>query len=100
MVTPASSEKAINFSFASRALSALALLVLAFTSWRPFRHRGTRHFILFATLLLMAMLYVGVLYFPRWLPRTFVEGEGLTPFKVYVEYVLACPHALAARRDR
>lgn len=96
MVTPASPEKAIIFSFVSRALSAVALLVLAFTAWRPFQRQYTRHLFLIATLLLLVMLYVTVLFFPHGLPRTFIDGEGLTPLKVRMEYGLAGLHALAA----
>src|SRR5581483_6046676 len=96
LVTAASPQKAINFSFVSRALAALALLALAFTSPRPIVTKQSRYGYLFATLILVILVYWVVLFRPDLLPATYVAGEGLTPFKVIVEYVLAGLHALAA----
>jgi signal transduction histidine kinase len=95
-VTPASAEKAIHFSFAARAVAAFALLGLALLPWRRLRRRALRYVYLGATLLGVWLLHWVFLFRPDWVPRTFVPGTGLTPFKIAIEYVLFAAHLLAA----
>jgi signal transduction histidine kinase len=103
-VTPASSEKAIHFSFAARAVAAFALLALAVRPWQALKRRSRRYIYLGACLIGVALVHWLFLYYPHWVPRTFVPGEGLTPFKVGIEYVLFAAHLIAAwgffRRQR
>ena len=96
LITPASPEKAINFSLVSRLVAALALLGLAFLPWRPERSRFERYSLMIGTLVLVFLVYWVGLYHPEWLPRTMLPGEGLTNFKIGVEYVLVILHILAA----
>ena len=95
-VTPASVEKAIHFSFAARAVAAFALLGLALLPWRRLPRRGVRYLYLGTTLIGVALLHWIFLFNPHWVPRTFIAGQGLTPFKVALEYVLFAAHLLAA----
>ncbi|WP_458734877.1 EAL domain-containing protein [Zobellella taiwanensis] len=97
-VTPSSPEKAINFWLAARTLALMALLYLAFA--RPAGREQTslaqRLGWLAALLLLVALVQLWLLLWPQWLPRTFIAGQGLMPFKIHAEYALMAGHLLAA----
>jgi len=96
LVTPASPEKAINFSLVSRLLAALALLAIALMPRRPLPVPARRYVYLAATLALVVLAYWIVLFHPQMLPTTFVPGTGLTRFKVAAEYVLVTLHVAGA----
>ena len=93
-VTPSGAEKAIHFWFAARAMAALALLGAAWLSWqRP--PRRPRWVVLAGVLATTAAAHV-YLWNPAWMPRTFIPGQGLTPFKLAVEYALIAAYLAAA----
>ena len=92
LVTPASPEKAINFSLVTRFIAALALLGIAFLPWRPLASNLIKYVYLGVTLLLViAVFWIG-LYRSKWLPATFRPGHGLTTFKIIAEYVMVALH--------
>ena len=97
-VTASGPEKAINFWLVSRFLAAVALLAVALLPWRPFRVPRTRYLLLTAVIVLTALTHWVLLIHQDLLPHTFIPGEGLTPLKVYSEYViiLICLAAAAA----
>jgi PAS domain S-box-containing protein len=95
-VTPSSPEKAINFWLAARSLAALALLAAAVAPRRPFARAGTRYWMLAGVLAATAFTHWLFLFHPEVAPRTFVAGQGLTPFKVYSEYVLIALYLASA----
>jgi diguanylate cyclase (GGDEF)-like protein/PAS domain S-box-containing protein len=93
-VTPADPEKAIFFWLAARLLAALVLLGLLL--WQPTQpeqpwHRPT-------TLIVVALLVAGCAWIGLWhyeqLPRTFIAGQGLTPFKIGFEFMIVGIHFL------
>lgn len=87
-VTPSGGEKGINFWLAARFAAALGLLAAALRPWRPLAHPWTRHFLLLGALAFTALVYwLGLFHQALW-PRTFIEGQGLTPFKIVAEYTL------------
>jgi len=87
-VTPSDPEKGINFWLAARYLAALALLGVAIRSWQPFAHSKTRYLLMGAGVLVVLFVNWLVLFHQHDLPRTFIAGQGLTPLKVNLEYVL------------
>lgn len=87
-VTPAGVEKAINFWLSARLLAAIALLVVAFRAWRPFSNPLTRYVLLGGALGIAALIYWLGLFQPQVWPRTFIAGQGLTPFKIVAEYAI------------
>lgn len=95
-VTPASAEKAIHFSFAARAIAAFALLALALRPWRALKHRQQRYLYLAIALAGVLLLHWIFLFRAHWIPRTFIPGEGLTTFKIVIEYALFAAHLAAA----
>ena len=95
-VTPSSAEKSIYFWLAARLLGTGALLAVAVLSWE--KRGSARLFRLQLLLVLTGVAAVCVVYFRygEWLPRTFIKGEGLAPFKLGFEYVLVALNLLAA----
>lgn len=93
--TPSDSDKAIHFWLLARLSSALALLALAVRPWWRIC-RLPAYPTLIASFLITALLSHIVVFYPHWLPATFVEGVGLTPFKIYTEYVLIALFLAAA----
>jgi len=103
MITEASPEKAINFWLAARFFAIGGLAMLAFApvlGWRLLRPVPG---VLLGILASVGVWIAGT-FFADQLPRTFIEGQGLTPFKIGTEYVLvAIAGATAytfARRSR
>lgn len=94
-VTPSGPEKAINFWLAARITAAVALL-LAVSLPRLAVFRGGRYLALAAALAWTGMVYWTVLYRPESIPATFVEGRGLTQFKIAAEYLVIALLALTA----
>lgn len=87
-ITPSSPEKAINLWLSARLVAALALLAVALRPWRPLRNPRTRYVLLAGSLAVaIAVSWLGVVYPQAW-PRTFIAGQGLTPFKIGAEYAI------------
>ena len=91
-VTPASPEKAIAFWLVSRFVLALTLLVIACRLCVTL----PRYVLLVSALGLVALVGYLQLFQPQLWPRTFIEGQGLTAFKVSMEWLLIALFALAA----
>ncbi len=91
-VTPADPEKAIFFWLAARMLAALAFLGLLL--WRPTELEQPWHRP--ATLIAVALLVAGLAWIGLWhyeqLPRTFIAGQGLTPLKIGLEFLIVGIH--------
>jgi PAS domain S-box-containing protein len=92
-VTPSGPEKGIAFWLPGRLADAVALLLAATSAWHGRRQSG-RWTLLTASLGFTAMVYVVVLAWPELLPRTFIAGVGLTPFKIQAEYAIVAIHLL------
>ncbi|HCY63922.1 MAG TPA: hypothetical protein DHV59_14060 [Oxalobacteraceae bacterium] len=87
-VTPSGPEKAINFWLSARVIAALAMLAVALRPQRPFACGHTRHILLAASLTITALVYWLGLFHSDWWPDTFVEGAGLTAFKLQAEWAI------------
>ena len=96
LLTPSSAQKAISFWLPARMLMALGLLAISLQPWQPLRAARTRYWLMAAVLVYVALVYWVILLRPEQVPALFVDGKGLTGFKVNVEYVLVAAYALAA----
>ncbi len=80
----------------ARYLQSISFLVAPWFMFRELKPIAVFSFYLFGTLLLMVAVFSGALF-----PDCFIEGKGLTPFKVASEYIicfiLACSLALLLR---
>ncbi len=86
-ITPASAEKAIGFWLIARLLTALTLVAVALR-WSSHLSSRPRLDMLAGSLLLVAAVCYWQLYHPHLMPRTFIEGQGLTFFKLAAEWLL------------
>lgn len=91
LVTPSGPEKAINFWLAGRLVAAATLLAIALTEPRHWSALVCRIAIATALGVVGVVAWIG-LFHDDWLPRTFIPGQGLTPFKVNFEYFLAAAY--------
>ncbi|MGB6241717.1 MAG: EAL domain-containing protein [Castellaniella sp.] len=95
-ITPNDPDKSIYFWLLARLLSALGLLAAAGLTWIDSHTRIP----LGKQVIAMSAMITGltVLYFlsPGWMPRMFIDGQGLTAFKVGAEYGLIVLYLLAA----
>lgn len=94
-ITASGREKGIYFWLAARSLSAFSLIILSLRPWSTFRFNNTRWIILFSVLTYVAIVtWIGLWHFQVF-PRTFVEGVGLTKFKIYFEYLIFSVYILS-----
>ncbi|MFH2135575.1 MAG: MASE3 domain-containing protein [Pseudomonadota bacterium] len=95
-VTPSGPEKAIQFWLAERFAVAVILLVVALRAWpHPLLRNGTRFLLLAGSLVVSVLVYWQVLYHPEFWPRTFIDGDGLTTFKIAAECAVIALLAVA-----
>lgn len=94
-VTPSGPEKAIYFWLAARYVAAMALLLVALDLPGSRGFPAPRRAWLLASLAVTALVAWLVLAKGAELPRMFVEGKGLTPLKIRMEYGLIVLLALA-----
>lgn len=102
--TPNSVEKGIHFWLAARYAAALTLLVVVlwpFSVWAmPRRVLSVWFFRPLSGLLLLGagvvLVHVWLLVYPHTIPPTFVEGVGLTPFKLMAECGVIALHVVTA----
>jgi len=96
LITPNTTNKATQFWIAARLLNASAFFSSAFVSSRSPSRWLSKASLMTATLTASAVSFVGIIFFPEYLPTAFIQGVGLTAFKVASEYaiilllVLAC----------
>lgn len=94
LVTPGSVQKSISYWFAARYLAVFALLAAALLP-RAAVTSKTRYGVLVAMIALIVVFNIWFLYFPDSVPVTYVDGVGLTSFKIAAEYVLVAGYSLA-----
>lgn len=95
-VTPGSADKAIDFWLVARYLAAVAFLYLAMPMTIPRLSRKQQVVVLVGVLSFVAAVTLTVLFAHETLPQMFIEGRGLTPLKIGLEYGLVALFALAA----
>ncbi|ART56773.1 hypothetical protein CBP36_10205 [Acidovorax carolinensis] len=95
-ITPSSPEKAIHFWLAARLLSALALLAVAWLPWSTSASRTYVVTLVALVVVLVAALHSLFFFAPHLVPETFVQGQGLTAFKIGFEYALMALYLAAA----
>jgi PAS domain S-box-containing protein len=100
-VTPNSTNKSAQFWIAARLLSAVAFLCSAYiqkegqNGWLK-KAVFSRTTLMMAAIVIPAVVFAGVTFYPSRVPDAFVPGTGLTSFKVYTEYLIVFLLCLAA----
>lgn len=85
-VTPGSPDKSIFFWLIARYIAAISLLAVALLQWRQRATCLKYHHLLIISIILVILVYWVGLYHLDLMPRTFIQGEGLTTFKKNAEY--------------
>ena len=86
--TPNTTHKAIVLWLGARLLAALGLLALVLPALNNPERPLNRRMVLFATLVVTVLCgYVGV-FQPQWFPATYIQGKGLTSFKINLEWLI------------
>lgn len=98
LVSPSSVEKAIAFWLAARLIVAVTLLAVSLLPRLPRPSKRLRLAVLAAFTALNLLVIWAVLWHEALVPRTYIEGEGLTPFKRWVEWLITAMLAAAAWR--
>jgi PAS domain S-box-containing protein len=98
LVSPASVEKAIAFWLAARLIVTVTLLAVSLMPRLPAPSMRLRLGVLAAYTALNLLVIWAVLYHEAALPRTYIEGSGLTPLKRWIEWLITGLLALAAWR--
>ena len=100
-ITPNSTNKSAQFWIAVRFFEALAFLCSAYIYKE--RHIGwlpkvvlSKTALMTVALAIPALVFTGITFYPSRVPDAFIAGVGLTPFKVYSEYLIVCLLFLAA----
>jgi PAS domain S-box-containing protein len=98
LITPASVEKGIAFWLVARLMVAAGLLGISFYPEHRPLPTSARYYT-FAGLCLGTLgVFWGVIFYEAELPGTYIEGIGLTPFKIGFEWFIVALLVLAAWR--
>ncbi|NYT63499.1 EAL domain-containing protein [Alcaligenaceae bacterium] len=95
-ITPNSQSKGVFFWLAARLTGGLALLMAALLPWSLDIKVRLRYVALALAIGLVVLVYWLVLYHPRLLPVMFIDGQGLTSWKIQAEYAIAAIYLVAA----
>ncbi|BAE50677.1 MASE3 domain-containing protein [Paramagnetospirillum magneticum] len=87
-ITPSDVQKGLVFWLAARLLAAGAMLTIAILPWRPFASPWSRPLLLGSIMAAVVVVAWAAIYHLDSLPATYVRGQGLTPFKIGVEWAV------------
>jgi len=89
LITPSSTQKAINFWLAARLTAAISLLIFALRTSQPnAASSGRGRWLLLGSLSYSTAIILTLLAFPEFIPNSFIPGTGLTPFKIGMEWLV------------
>lgn len=88
LITPNNPNKSTQYWIAVRLFSAMAFLSSAYIYPNQERRWLSKTAIMTSALAVVVVVFVSVTFFPDQIPTTFVQGIGLTPFKMVAEYVI------------
>ena len=94
--TPNNADKQLNYWLAARLLSAIALFVASIRPWQPLTSPRSRYLLLGSLISLTLLINWLVLFHQEDLPRTFIQGQGLTPLKKNLEYLSIALNVITA----
>ena len=87
-ITPNSTNKSTQFWITARLLDSSALLISAFVYPDTQSRWLSKTFLMTAAVAVSALTFIGVIFFPSYLPATAIQGVGLTPLKRFAELLV------------
>jgi len=97
-ITPSSPGKSMWFWLAARFMVASNLLVFSFFPNFPPFFKMKRLLILAVYSAINLLIFWIIIFYEADLPVTFIEGKGVTPFKIVAEYAIVVIFSVAAWR--
>ena len=97
-ITVSSPEKAIDFWLAARTMAAFALFSVALMPNQLLLNAGSRWWMLGIVMVLVGLASWITLWHPTRIPRTFIQGQGLTAYKKASEFILVGLYLFSAWR--
>lgn len=88
LVTPSSANKSIFLWLSARMTIALSMLCLASSKITYFHFNKEKYLFFVLTIIFVSIIYYIAFFHLNLIPDSFIEGKGLTPFKIYVETVI------------
>jgi len=84
-----SSNRATTFWVLARLIGSIQIAAAEFI---PLKHKSDLKKSIFVvpTVLTVLVLFILVTYYPQYFPAMYIEGMGLTPIKIILEYVVIC----------
>lgn len=95
-ISPNDAQKHLNFWLSARFFECIALLVVAVRPSQQIVSLTTRNQIFAALVVMVLAINWVVIFHQGWLPDTFIPGQGLTPFKKNVEYLIIVLNVVTA----
>jgi diguanylate cyclase (GGDEF)-like protein/PAS domain S-box-containing protein len=93
VLTENTPHKSIVFWLAARFAAAGALLAYALMPQEPLARGMRRWYLMASVAFILVVAYVGI-WQTDWVPETYIEGKGLTPFKLALEQGVVLLHAI------
>ena len=87
-ITPNSTNKSTQFWITARLLDSSALLISSFVYPDTKSRWLSKTYLMSAALAVSGLVFVGVTFFPSYLPATAIQGVGLTPLKRFAEFLV------------
>lgn len=87
-ITPNSGNKSSQFWVFSRVTTALVLFIAIYIKPNECYGWAKANLLLFLAMVLVGIVFLLVIYLNHWIPKTYEQGKGLTPFKKNAEYVI------------
>ena len=81
------SNRATTFWVISRLITSIGFLLAVLIPVEK-KSKLSRSFFIIPSLLIVILVFVIVTYFPGWLPKMYIEGQGLTFSKIMLEYAV------------
>lgn len=88
LITPNVTNKAILFWLFGRFLTAAVLFATTFITSKTQNCTLRKPALISSALILSSTVFIGIIFFPEYIPAAFIPGIGLTAFKVITEYVI------------
>ncbi|MCX9025747.1 MAG: PAS domain S-box protein, partial [Candidatus Methanoperedens sp.] len=87
-ITPNSANKSTQLWIAARMFTAIVFLASAFIESDSKSRWLTKSNLLAIIFTISGLVFIGIIFYPLYMPATFIENVGLTPFKIYSEYLI------------
>ncbi|QCU90064.1 MASE3 domain-containing protein [Thiomicrorhabdus sediminis] len=87
-----STQKALIFWISARLIAAIMFLMVALMPWFNNSYENNKYLVLIGGVFVTGGVLLSGIHYPQWYPVFFVDGYGLTDFKIIIEYFIVVLH--------